>query len=171
MFHTDDLLYDDFLEKITKVIETNRDVDVIAPRKDLIYNNHRVKAKGYFSILNFISKIKNIDNILIKLNIRDFTLFYQIILTKIIYHKLNRHSNKKYHINLDKESILNSHNLEIFDVEELQSQGGSLRLYIKKSSNRFYPRSNNVEKITKKELDFKLDQFKTYNDLNIYAKQ
>lgn len=208
MFHTDDLLYDDFLEKITKVIKANSDVDVIAPRKDLIYNNHHVKAKGYFSILNIVNKVKNIDNILIKLNMRDFILFYPIIgpsgvvykrnsfmnaggfnhqyhpigdyilhakmvsdykvmLSNInscqyifndnislesgmrtiyaiqyyylsnyinkkylgnklwvktyykgsIYHKLNRHSNKKYHINLDKESILNEMNttVNIFD--------------------------------------------------------
>lgn len=99
----------------------------------------------------------------------EFQHLYQLIKNK--YFELFYHEHFTYLSLLTAKSIFNSHGLIIFDAEELQSQGGSLRLYVMKISNKNYRVSKNVEKIIKKELDFKLDQFKTYSDLNIYAEQ
>ena len=59
-------------------------------------------------------------------------------------------------------NIFSSHDLEIFDVEELSTHGGSLRLYIKHQKNNLFPITNNVKIILGKEKDAKLDDINTY---------
>ena len=80
------------------------------------------------------------------------------------------------------EQIFRSHGLTIFDVEELSTHGGSLRIFAKHTENDMHKKTSNVEKILQKEREFGLDKISTYVDfskkaedikckLNIFLKQ
>ena len=58
--------------------------------------------------------------------------------------------------------ILKDFKLEIFDIENTKTHGGSNRYYIKKKDNNFYKISSHVKSEIKKELNFGLDKFSTY---------
>ncbi len=49
------------------------------------------------------------------------------------------------------KQIFNKHELEIFDVEELPTHGGSLRIFVKHADNNEQPESKNVENLLAKE--------------------
>ena len=57
--------------------------------------------------------------------------------------------------------IFDKQNLKIFDVEKINTHGGSLRIYVCKNRNT-RPISNKVEKILKEEKKFGLNNIKTY---------
>ena len=59
-------------------------------------------------------------------------------------------------------NILKKFNLEVYDVENLSTHGGSLRYYIKKKINKNIKIKNSVKKQLTKEKNFKLDKFLTY---------
>lgn len=50
-------------------------------------------------------------------------------------------------------NILNTNGLSVFDVEELLTHGGSLRVYAQKSDIEYHPVSNNVDRVLSKEDD------------------
>jgi len=54
------------------------------------------------------------------------------------------------------------HGLEIFDVEELETHGGSLRIYAKHRENKTCPISENVSKLLKMELDAGVNKISNY---------
>jgi len=58
--------------------------------------------------------------------------------------------------------ILKDFKLEIFDIENTKTHGGSNRYYIKKKDNSFYKISSRVKSEIKKELNFGLDKLSTY---------
>ncbi|MDC1129372.1 methyltransferase domain-containing protein [Candidatus Pelagibacter sp.] len=58
--------------------------------------------------------------------------------------------------------ILKNYKLEIFDIENTKTHGGSNRYFIKKSNNNFYKINDNVKNEIKKELRFGLNKFSTY---------
>jgi SAM-dependent methyltransferase len=60
------------------------------------------------------------------------------------------------------KNIFSFHELEIFDVEELSTHGGSLRLYVKHQQNDFFSTTDNVKIILDKEKEAKLDDINTY---------
>jgi len=60
------------------------------------------------------------------------------------------------------KNILNKFKLEIFDVKNIVTHGGSLRYYIKRKSNKKLPISNNVYKQINKEIQKGLHKFITY---------
>ncbi|MCL4428073.1 MAG: class I SAM-dependent methyltransferase [Deltaproteobacteria bacterium] len=59
--------------------------------------------------------------------------------------------------------IFQAHNLNLFDVEELTTHGGSLRIYAThlESSNK---KSENIDKVLKKELDANLNRLEGYKN-------
>ena len=59
-------------------------------------------------------------------------------------------------------NILKKFNLEVYDVKNLSTHGGSLRYYIKKKINKNIKIKNSVKKQLIKEKKFKLDKFSTY---------
>ena len=59
------------------------------------------------------------------------------------------------------ERILAAHGLRIFDVEELPTHGGSLRLFVA-HDDAAYLRTTNVDRLLKLERKEKLDELKTY---------
>ena len=58
--------------------------------------------------------------------------------------------------------ILKNFDLEIFDIENTKTHGGSNRYYIKKKNNNIYKINNSVKIEIKKELAFGLDKLSTY---------
>ena len=58
--------------------------------------------------------------------------------------------------------ILEDFNLEIFDIENTKTHGGSNRYYIKKKNNPFYRIAQNVKTEITKEMKFGLNKLSTY---------
>ena len=63
---------------------------------------------------------------------------------------------------LSVKDLLSKFNLEIFDIKNLSTHGGSLRYYIKRQKNKFLKISNNVKKQINKETNNGLHKFETY---------
>ena len=59
-------------------------------------------------------------------------------------------------------NLIKKFNLQIFDIKNLKTHGGSLRYYIKRTDNKEIKISKNVNLQIKKELKHRLDQFATY---------
>ena len=68
------------------------------------------------------------------------------------------------------KEILNRFNLEIFDVENTKTHGGSNRYYIKDKLNNNFKIINNVKKEIAKEIKFGLHKFSTYKKFAIKVK-
>lgn len=62
-------------------------------------------------------------------------------------------------------TLLSNVGMEIYRVQELETHGGSLRVWIKKNSNQSIPIENSVNKILTNELEFGLNQTKTFESL------
>jgi len=60
------------------------------------------------------------------------------------------------------QKIFASQKLTIFDVEEIPTHGGSLRIFVKHSENNRYRIEESVERLLKKENRYGLDDFSTY---------
>ena len=58
--------------------------------------------------------------------------------------------------------LLDKFQLEIFDVKNLETHGGSLRYYIKRKKNKNFIINNNVKNQLRKEINYGLDKLKTY---------
>ena len=63
---------------------------------------------------------------------------------------------------LSLKNILKNFDLEIFDIENIKTHGGSNRYYIKKISNTKNKININVKKEIRKEINFGLNKFSTY---------
>ncbi len=57
---------------------------------------------------------------------------------------------------------IKKHNLQVFKVEKLKTHGGSIRYFIKKNLNLNIKIHNSVKKHLKDELNYKMNNFKTY---------
>ena len=66
--------------------------------------------------------------------------------------------------------LLKEFNLEIFDINKLETHGGSLRYYIKRKINKDIKISSNVKKQIQKELKFGLDKYSTYKKFSKQVK-
>ena len=64
------------------------------------------------------------------------------------------------------QKILDKFNLEIFDLENIPTHGGSNRYFIKKKENKFFKISMKVKNEIKKEINFGLKNFKTYKNFS-----
>lgn len=62
------------------------------------------------------------------------------------------------------KEIFASKGLEIFDVEEIPTHGGSLRIFAKHTENETHERNENVEKLFEKEKQFGLTDIEYYLD-------
>lgn len=71
MLHTDDLLYDIYLETLIPIIENNPNIDMIIPGKKIIRNGIESHQKGYA----FLARILKADRKVIRLNEKDFCYY------------------------------------------------------------------------------------------------
>jgi SAM-dependent methyltransferase len=62
--------------------------------------------------------------------------------------------------------VFSYHNLEVFDVEEIPTHGGSLRLYVKHTTNNHLSVTSNVKMILDKEHRYGLDDIITYKNFS-----
>ena len=60
------------------------------------------------------------------------------------------------------QKILDPFNLEIFDIDNIKTHGGSNRYYIKKKSNKYFKVTSRVKKNMAKEKNFGLNKLSTY---------
>jgi len=65
---------------------------------------------------------------------------------------------------LSLKNILSKFNLEIFDIKNLETHGGSLRYYIKRIDNQKIKINNNLTKQLKKEINYGLGKLSTFRD-------
>ncbi len=72
------------------------------------------------------------------------------------------HEHFSYFSLLCSKAILEAHGLKVFDVEELKSHGGSLRVFACRASSQAHPVGPNVQRIIDDEINAKLDQFEGY---------
>ena len=60
------------------------------------------------------------------------------------------------------QNVFKKYNLSIYDIEELPTHGGSLRLYIKHSENNFLPILKSVQDVVDTEIKYGIDKFDYY---------
>jgi SAM-dependent methyltransferase len=60
------------------------------------------------------------------------------------------------------QNVFKKHNLTIYDIDELPTQGGSLRLYLKHFENNFLPVSNNVQNVIDNEIKHGINKHDYY---------
>lgn len=74
------------------------------------------------------------------------------------------HEHFSYFSLLTVQKIFSFHNLTIFDVDELSTHGGSLRIYVKHEDDKTKPENKNVDDLIKEEKQFGLDKISTYTN-------
>jgi len=81
------------------------------------------------------------------------------------------HEHFSYFSFLTVEKVFNAHGLVIFDVEELPTHGGSLRIYARHGSDDDKQVSPRVSNLVRKEQKAGLDRIETYLDFNRKVKE
>ena len=69
------------------------------------------------------------------------------------------------------KNVLKKFDLEIFDIQNTKTHGGSNRYYIKKKINNIYKIKNRVRVEVRKELKFGLHKFSTYKKFSLKVKE
>jgi SAM-dependent methyltransferase len=72
------------------------------------------------------------------------------------------HEHFSYFSLLSIQKIFSFHGFQIFDVEELSTHGGSMRIFITHLENKIIQTNKNVEQLILKEKEFGLDKLETY---------
>lgn len=124
---------------------------------DLIYSSNTLShIKNYSEIFKAVNASLNFNGILV---LEDPSLLECI--KKVAYDQFYcEHIYVFSTISLQK--VLNKFGLEIFDIENLNTHGGSNRYYIKRKKNHSIQITNNVSKNLKKEIKFGLNKYSTY---------
>jgi len=76
------------------------------------------------------------------------------------------HEHFSYFSLLTVQKVFSEHNLTIFDVEELDTHGGSLRIFARHIKNDTIPISERVSELTEKEKKFGLTNISTYTNFS-----
>ena len=76
------------------------------------------------------------------------------------------HEHFSYFSLITVKKLFAKHKLVIFDVEELKTHGGSLRIFIKHKENTFHKEKNSVKKLLEKEKMFGLTKISTYTNFS-----
>ena len=69
------------------------------------------------------------------------------------------------------KKIFEANDLEIFDVEEIETHGGSLRIFAKKMHQKSHEISQNVQSILNSEKDFGLQDLDVYNSFQVKSEK
>ena len=76
------------------------------------------------------------------------------------------HEHFSYFSLITLKKLFTKHKLIIFDVEELNTHGGSLRIFVKHKENNFHKEKNSVKKLLEKERIFGLTKISTYTNFS-----
>ena len=124
---------------------------------DLIYSANTLShIKDLNSVFNSISHILSDNGVLI---IEDPSLLE--CFKKISYDQFYNEHIYIFSL-LSIKYLLKKHNLEVFNIKKITTHGGSLRYYIKKTSNNKLKINKNVKTHLEHELNFGLDKYSTY---------
>jgi hypothetical protein len=74
------------------------------------------------------------------------------------------HEHFSYFSGLTVEKVFAHHGLVLFDVEELPTHGGSLRIYVRHAPDATKPVTDRVHDLLRRERGFGLDRRETYRD-------
>ena len=77
------------------------------------------------------------------------------------------HEHFSYFSLITLKKLFSMHKLVIFDVEELKTHGGSLRIFVKHKEDIFHKEKRSVKKIIEKEKKFGLTKISTYTNFYI----
>lgn len=72
------------------------------------------------------------------------------------------HEHFSYFSLLTAKSIFNAHGMKVFDVEELSTHGGSLRIFATQSTSTTHPTTGEADRIVQEERDAGLDHLESY---------
>ncbi len=81
------------------------------------------------------------------------------------------HEHFSYFSLITLEKLFSRHGLVIFDVDELTTHGGSLRIYLKHIDNNQFPISPKIKKLQNIEIESGLTQLKTYENFTVHVNQ
>jgi 2-polyprenyl-3-methyl-5-hydroxy-6-metoxy-1,4-benzoquinol methylase len=76
------------------------------------------------------------------------------------------HEHFSYFSLITLKKLFEMHKLKIFDVDELNTHGGSLRIFVKHENNNFQKERKSVKKILEKEKMFGLKKISTYTNFS-----
>jgi|TARA_B110001454_G_C12712682_1_gene431356 2-polyprenyl-3-methyl-5-hydroxy-6-metoxy-1,4-benzoquinol methylase len=129
------------------------------------------KSKKKADILignNVLAHVPNLNDFVLGLKILlnsggIITLEFPHLLQLIQHNQFDTiyHEHFSYFSFISVQKILSFHKLTIFDVEELSTHGGSLRIFVCHDDEKFII-SNNVQALIQKEQKFGLDKIETY---------
>jgi len=151
------IIEDFFSYKLSKNIKSNYLADVVIANNVLAH------------VPNILDFVKGVENILKKNGIAVFEFHYAYNLVKkkqfdIVYHEHFSYFTFNFIYNL-----LKKNNLQVFDVDQISSQGGSLRIYAKKEHSKENLISKNVKKLLEFEKKISINSVKFYSALQPYA--
>jgi SAM-dependent methyltransferase len=140
-------------------VETARDLAEKNMKADLIVGNN-VLAQ----IANLNSFVEGIGIILQPHGI--CTIEFPHLLKTIAGNQFDQvyHEHFSYFSALSAERIFAAHRLRVFQVEELSTHGGSLRIYVCHADDETHPTENSVTDLVRRERDAGLHQLETYAD-------
>jgi len=134
---------------------------------ELVRNGKKADLLIAFNVLphvpNLIDFIKGLKKLLNSKGviIIQFSAYLLTLIQKTEFDTIY-HEHFSYFSLFTLQKIFHKYNLEIFDMEELNIHGGSMRLYIKHLENKDVVISNNVLQKIKKEKKFGLTNISTY---------
>ena len=124
---------------------------------DLIYSANTLShISDLDSVFKSISHILSNDGVLI---IEDPSLLE--CLKRVAYDQFYNEHIYVFSL-LGIKNIVKKHNLEVFNIEKLKTHGGSIRYFIKKTSNTKIKINRNVKKQLNAELTYQMNKFSTY---------
>ena len=144
--------------------------------KELVRNGKKADVLIAFNVLphvpNLIDFVKGLKKLLNNKGILiiQFSAYLLTLIQKVEFDTIY-HEHFSYFSLFTLQKIFSAYNLEIFDVEELNIHGGSMRLYLKHLENKDIIISNSVIQKLKQEKKFGLTSISTYttfsNKVNI----
>jgi len=145
-------------------IKIARELSQNGKKADLIVGNN---VLAHVPALNdFVKSLK----ILLKLE-GIITLEFPHLLQLIKHNQFDTiyHEHFSYFSLRTLQEIFSYHGLDIFDVDELSTHGGSLRIYIAHTENKKISKSDNVKLVIDKEKKYGLDKISTYDNFSTNA--
>ena len=181
----DGALISNFKKKMIIGVEPCKNLAKITKRKKyVIYDKYwniklSKKIKKKFGTVNLIysantlTHISNLDNVFTAINnllSSDGILIIEdpSLLECIKKNSYDQFYNEHIYIfsTISVKNLLNKFKLEIFDIKNLKTHGGSLRYYIKKKQNNNYKINKSVQEQILKETSFGLHKLKTYENFS-----
>lgn len=98
MLHADDLLDENYISKVIKLLKHYPEADILIPDTDIIINNIVFKPRGYQQFLRFLSKFFTVEKLAIKLRLTDFIL-YNLGSPGMVYKRLSFLESEGYNSN------------------------------------------------------------------------